>query len=230
MRILLAEDERRLAMALTHILQQEGFHVDTVGDGVAAADHALTGLYDIIVLDWMMPGRAGIDVVKDMRRAGITSSVIFLTAKDAVRHRIEGLDAGADDYLVKPFAKDELLARIRALSRRPDTLADDATVSAGRLTLNYRECTAAIGEATVALTPQETRLLEYLIRNLGLVVTKDQILAKVWAYDSDADHGSVELYVHYLRKKLAGHDTGVALATVRGVGYSLKVLTGDDRD
>ena len=221
MRILLVEDEKRLADALEQILKKQGYLVDVSGDGSVGQDMAETGIYDVIILDRMLPNIEGVDILKHLRANNIKTPVIFLTAKDAISSRIEGLNAGADDYLIKPFANDELLARVRALSRRFENLQMSDTICVASLCLDMRTCEAAIGDEKTKLTITEAQLLELLMRNHDLVLTKGQILDRIWGFDKDVELENVELYVFYLRKKIAFEKGGVVINTVRGVGYSL---------
>ena len=227
MRILLVEDELRLAEALEHILKKEGYAVDVATDGLVGRDMAETGIYDVIVLDRNLPSLEGVSVLKSLRKAHILTPVIFLTAKDSVSNRVEGLDAGADDYLVKPFSKDELLARVRALSRRPAIIETNDENRVASLSLNLKSCEVTVGEKVVKLTVTEAQLLGFLMRNKGQILTKEQILDKVWGFDTDIEIKNVELYVFYLRKKIDFDMAGVSLSTVRGVGYSLKEVNSN---
>jgi len=222
MRILLVEDEVRLNEALVCILNKQNYLTDSCTDGSEGLALALTGVYDVIILDRMLPGKEGVVILREIRAAGIVTPVIFLTAKDAVTDRIEGLDAGADDYLVKPFSKDELLARIRALGRRPAAALLPDTPGIGSLSVDCSQCLALTGQEQIKLTLKETHLLEMLIRNAGQVLSKEQILDRVWGFDSDVEPNSVELYIYYLRKKIDFKKCGMKLETIRGVGYSLR--------
>jgi len=222
LRILLVEDERRLAEALEHILKKEGYVVDVTWDGSEGQDMAETGIYDVIILDRNLPNIEGVEILKYLRKAHIVTPVIFLTAKDTVSNRVEGLDAGADDYLVKPFSKDELLARVRALSRRSENLQTDDEICIASLCLNARLCEVLVGTEKVKLTVTEAQLLELLMRNQGRVLTKEQILDRIWGFEKDVEVKNVELYVFYLRKKINFEKSGVVIQTVRGVGYCLK--------
>ncbi|MGL6198928.1 MAG: response regulator transcription factor [Lachnospiraceae bacterium] len=221
MRILLVEDEHRLADALEYVLKKENYLVDLARDGITAEEFGCTGLYDIIILDRMLPGRDGLKVLKSLRAKGIKSAVIFLTAKDSIDDRAEGLDAGADDYLVKPFSNKELLARIRALGRRPAAWNEDTMIGIGELKLDYKNYTVLLQDETIRLTAQESQLLEYLIRNKNQTLSKEQILNKIWGFNTEADINSVELYIYYLRKKLGKSGVGYELKTIRGAGYLL---------
>ncbi len=221
MRILLVEDEKRLADALEYIIKKNKYAVDVAYDGISAQDMADSGVYDLIVLDRMLPQKDGVEVLRAIRSKEIKTPVIFLTAKDSVENRIEGLDAGADDYLIKPFSTEELMARIRALSRRSESLFIGGKISIGTLDIDPVSLTVIYGDENVKLTVKEMQLLELLARNKNQVLTKEQIFERVWGFDSDADLGSVELYIHYLRKKIAREDSGVQIKTVRGIGYCL---------
>lgn len=218
MQLLLVEDEMRLSEALAHILKKKGYAVDTAADGETGLDMAATGIYDLLILDRMLPCRTGISLLTEFRRLGFDTPVLFLTAKDAPKDRVEGLDAGADDYLIKPFSTEELLARIRALSRRKSKeLAEDVITVAG-WSLNPLRSEVVINNQTIKLTIKESLLLELLMRNYGLVVSKDRILEKVWGYYAEIELANVDLYIHYLRKKL----NTPLIKTVRGIGYYLK--------
>lgn len=222
LRILLVEDELRLAEALEHILKKQGFFVDVTGDGIEAQDMAETGIYNVIILDRMLPNKEGVEILKALRIKNIVTPVIFLTAKDTISSRIEGLDAGADDYLVKPFSKDELLARVRALSRRSEKLQSNEEINVKELHLNIPLCEAKINNEKVKLTLTETKLLELLMRNQGQVLTKELILNKIWGFNNDIEIKNVELYIFYLRKKIDFEKCNVLLRTIRGVGYCLE--------
>lgn len=224
MRILLVEDEKRLASALEYILKKENYIVDTSGDGIEAEDMALTGIYDVIILDRMLPHKEGVEILKDIRREHVSSAVIFLTAKDSVVNKIEGLDAGADDYLVKPFAKEELLARIRALGRRKEKITDPNDLKIGSLIINLNQGIALDQGKEINLSKQEIQLLEYLVLNKGQTLSKEQIFDKVWGFTKEVELSNVELYIFYLRKKIDFKGNGLALRTIRGVGYCLEEI------
>ena len=220
MRILLVEDEPRLSEALTYILKKNNYGVDAAFDGETGQAMAESGAYDLMILDRMLPRKEGISLLKELRRQGIHLPVLLLTAKDSIEDRIEGLDAGADDYLVKPFSTDELLARLRALSRRPPNLLQDEALNISDLMLQPLHCQLTFQNTIIKLTHKESLLLELLMRNPGRVITKEQILDKVWGLDSDIESNNVEIYIHYLRKKLSS--SHVKIETVRGIGYCLK--------
>jgi DNA-binding response OmpR family regulator len=220
MRILLVEDEPRLSEALTYILKKNNYGVDAAFDGETGQAMAESGAYDLMILDRMLPRKEGISLLKELRRQGIHLPVLLLTAKDSIEDRIEGLDAGADDYLVKPFSTDELLARLRALSRRPPNLLQDEALNISDLMLQPLHCQLTLQNTIIKLTHKESLLLELLMRNPGRVITKEQILDKVWGLDSDIESNNVEIYIHYLRKKISS--SNVKIETVRGIGYCLK--------
>jgi len=224
LRILLVEDEKRLAEALAQILKNQGYIVDVAGDGAIGLDMAETDIYGVIILDRALPNIEGVEILKRLREKGISTPVIFLTAKDTVSNRVEGLDAGADDYLVKPFHKDELLARVRALSRRSENLQTSETLCVASLSLDMRLSEVSIGTDKIKLTITEAQLLELLMRNRGQVLSKEQILDRIWGFDKDVEIKNVELYIFYLRKKLPLENSGVVIHTVRGVGYCLKEI------
>jgi DNA-binding response OmpR family regulator len=224
LRILLVEDEIRLAEALEQILKRQGYLVDVTGDGADGQDMAETGIYDVIILDRMLPNIEGVNILMYLRAQGIKTPVIILTAKDAVSSRVEGLDAGADDYLIKPFSKDELLARIRALARRPNNLQTSDKVCVASLCLDTRSCEVSLGAESIKLTVTEAQLLELLMRNRGQVLSKEQILDRIWGFDKEIDIKNVELYIFYLRKKVNLKKGGVTIHTIRGIGYCLKEI------
>ena len=221
MRILLIEDEPRLSEALTYILKKNKYGVDTAFDGETGQAMAETEVYDLIILDRMLPRKEGVILLRELRNQGINTPVLLLTAKDSIQDRIEGLDAGADDYLVKPFSTDELLARLRALGRRRSNppIQDEQLTVAG-ITLKPLHCELTKENETIKLTLKESLLLELFMRHPGQVITKEQILARVWGLDSEVEANNVEIYVHYLRKKL--NSPKVKIETVRGIGYCLK--------
>jgi DNA-binding response OmpR family regulator len=221
MHILIVEDEQRLARLLKRVLQEQGHQVDLAFDGETGLELGQRIGFDLIVLDLMLPGRDGLDVCRSWRAAGVQTPVLMLTARDTVTDRVRGLDAGADDYLVKPFAMDELLARVRALGRRVAGTAETARLQVGDLTLDRVRHEIHYGDTPVHLSVKEFTLLECFMRHAGQVLSRDQILDYVWQYDFDGQSNVVDLYVHYLRKKLDRLGPSL-IHTVRGVGYVLR--------
>lgn len=218
MKLLLVEDESRLADALCHLFKKNGFVVDTAQDGETGIEMACTEAYDIIILDRMLPSKDGLSLLREFRSLGYETPVMFLTAKDSPEDRAEGLNAGADDYVVKPFFNVELLARIRALGRRRNKELQENVLTADDLVFDPQRNQVVKSDEVIHLTFKEAQLLELLIRNHGRVVTKERIVQKVWGYNAETDFTTVNLYVHNLRKKLDIPN----LKTVRGVGYYLQ--------
>jgi len=221
MQVLVVEDEPKMAALIKRVLVAERHVVDVAPDGVSAVALAESGPHDVIVLDRMLPDIDGITVLRLLRAKGIATPVLLLTALESVDDRVAGLDAGADDYLAKPFAFSELLARIRALGRRP-AMPADGRLAAGDLVLDELRHVAQVGDRSVDLSAREFALLGYFIRHAGQVVTRQQILDGVWGAEPDVYSNVVDLYVSYLRRKLGQLDRGTRLRTVRGVGYSLR--------
>lgn len=215
MKLLLVEDELKLVKALSYILKQNGYVVDVATDGETGLEMAVTGSYDLIILDRMLPSQDGLSIIKEYRNQGFHAPVIFMTAKDSPQDRVEGLDAGADDYLIKPFSTDELLARLRALARRKNKELVENTITVAGLTLDPLKCEVLKGTDVIQLSVKEALLLELLMRNHGQVITKELIFERVWGYYSETEFANIELYIHYLRKKL----NITCIKTVRGVGY-----------
>jgi DNA-binding response OmpR family regulator len=221
MYLLVVEDERRLAELVRRVLEEEGHTVDVAHDGEEGLQMALEGTHDVIVLDIMLPGINGLDVCKSLRANRVDTPVLLLTALDGVDDRVRGLDTGADDYLPKPFAFQELMARLRALSRRRVHPRDPQELSVDDLTLDLRRRRAQRDGRTIELSPKEFSLLEYFMRNEGHVVTRAQILDHLWGYDFATDSNLVDVYVAYLRRKVDKDTKNNLIRTVRGVGYAL---------
>ncbi|HYE10345.1 MAG TPA: response regulator transcription factor [Patescibacteria group bacterium] len=223
MRILLVEDELHLAEALTQILRKNNFTVDSVYDGESGLDNALSNIYDLIILDIMLPKMDGISILRNVRKEGIATPVILLTARGEVSDKVIGLDSGADDYLAKPFATEELLARIRALSRRKGEVLPDNTLKFGDIELNPAILKLSKGTRDVKLILKESELLELLILRKNAVASKELIIEKLWGFDAEVEHNHVEVYISFLRKKLAFLESEVIINTIRGIGYVLEV-------
>ncbi|MBQ1529340.1 MAG: response regulator transcription factor [Clostridia bacterium] len=221
MRLLFAEDERDLNRILTKKLTEEGYSVDSCYDGVEAMDYLTAIHYDGVILDVMMPKADGFAVLENMRKQGIDTPVLFLTARDAVSDRVHGLDLGASDYLVKPFSMEELMARVRALTRRSyDTLS--STLTAADLTMELRSHTVTRAGKTIELSAKEYALLSYLLHNKNLVLTREQIEDHIWNADYEGGTNVVDVYIRYLRKKVDDGFEPKLIHTVRGVGYVLR--------
>ena len=222
MRLLIVEDEVRLADTLRQLLNRQGYTADVYYDGVSGLDNATTGIYDLMVLDVMLPGMNGFQVVKKLREAGVTTAVLMLTAKSDVSDRIHGLDCGADYYLTKPFEPEELLACVRTLLRRSGgQLQESDTLTWGDLSLERTTFSLSCAERAVRLSRREYGLMELLMRNGNQVVTKEQMLVKVWGYDSQAEDNNVEVYISFLRRKLTHLHSAVKIKTLRMLGYCL---------
>lgn len=221
MKLLYAEDERSLSEAVVDVLEYHNYRVDAVYDGQEALDWAKTDSYDGIILDVMMPKKSGLEVLKALRSAGDRTPVLLLTAKAEVEDRIEGLDLGADDYLPKPFAMGELLARVRAMLRRRESFTPDL-LSLGNLRLDRQSFTLSAGSKQILLPKLEFRMMELFLLNRGIFLSTEDILVKVWGYDTDAEIGIVWVYISYLRKKLNALGADVIIRAKRGVGYTLE--------
>ncbi len=222
MHILVVEDERRLARLLQRVLEEQQHVVELAFDGETALDLASQGGFDLIIMDVMLPAKDGVSVTRDLRSADVGSPVLMLTARDAVDDRVRGLDAGADDYLVKPFAFDELLARVRALGRRRAEPLGTTQLRVGDLTLDLVRHEARRTGRLVELTAKEFALLEYLMRHAGQTVSRTQITDHVWRYDFDGETAIVDIYIHYLRNKIDRGFPSPLIHTIRGVGYVLR--------
>jgi len=221
LKVLLVEDEKLIANAVKQVLKKDNYLVDLAFDGQAGLDNALTGHYDVIVLDILLPKMDGITVLHELRLSHIATPVIILTAKGETKDKILGLDSGADDYLVKPFEIDELLARIRALSRRQPEINVDGHLPFGDSYLDPQRLIVSHDETQVKLTIKESQILELLIANSPLVVSKEIIIEKVWGYDTDTVDGNVETQVSLLRKKLRKIHSDTTVTAIRGTGYIL---------
>ncbi len=221
MRILIAEDDVRLLKSLVHILELNKFSVDGVDNGIDALEYASSGEYDALVLDIMMPGLDGIQVLRTLRNRSITTPALFLTARTEVSQRVEGLDAGADDYLPKPFSTEELLARIRAMLRRRDSFVPDL-LQFGSITLNRSTYELSVGSTTIALSGKEYQVLEVLMANPRIVITTEQLITKIWGWNTGVDTSVVWVHISNLRKKLSALQAPVRIRFIRGAGYVLE--------
>ena len=222
MRILIVEDEVRLAETLRQLMEDQRYQVDTVYDGADGVDYGLAGQYDLIILDVMLPKVDGFQVAQRLRAAHVSTPILMLTARDEVSDKISGLDCGADDYMTKPFDTGELMARVRALTRRQgEVLSDILTV--GDLSLDCTSRLLSAGDRSVRLGFKEFEVLRLLMVNNGAVVTKETLISKIWGLDSEAEDNNVEVYISFLRKKLGYLNSQVSISTVRKVGYFLDV-------
>lgn len=222
MKLLYAEDEPALSEAVVDYLTYHNYIVDAVYNGNDAYDYAISGDYDGIILDIMMPGRDGLDVLSALRKNGCTVPVLLLTAKTQVEDRIRGLDTGADDYLPKPFDMGELMARIRAMLRRREEFHPDV-ISFGDLTLRMQSGELCAGEKSISLPKQEYRLMEQLMRNHNIYLSTEDLLVKAWGYNTETDINSVWLYISYLRKRLSAIGSRVEIISKRNIGYKLEM-------
>lgn len=223
MRILLVEDEKRMAQALCEILRLEKYEVDHFGSGPEGLTAAMSDLYDIIILDVMLPGMNGYEIAKKARQHGIRTPILMLTAKAELDDKVTGLDSGADDYLTKPFITKELLARLRALARRSIHTAD-GTLTFGDISLNTGAFTLSCvtNGQSVRLSEKEYRILEYLIANNTQILTREQLAVKIWGYENESEYNNVEVYMTFTRKKLAFVGARTEIKAVRGLGYELR--------
>ncbi len=223
MQILVVEDEKRLSDALCHILREQKYMVDAVADGEEGYDYAKSGIYDCIVLDVMLPRKNGFEIASALRRDKVTTPILMLTARDAVPDKVKGLDAGADDYMTKPFSPEELLARIRVLSRRRgEVVLDEMTF--GDLVFTLSSCTLACRETqkTVRLNFKETEMLKLFLARPRVILSKEELITKVWGFDSDAGDNNVEAYISFLRKKFHFVGSVCEIVSMKKLGYKLE--------
>ena len=222
MRVLIVEDEIRLAATLQDLLELNGYTADVCHDGEAGLDNAMTAIYDVVILDVMLPKLDGFTVLRRLRASGSATPVLMLTARSEVADRVEGLDCGADYYLTKPFEPKELLACIRALTRRQPELRSTDLLEYGDLKLEKSSFALSCGERSVRLSRKEFDMMELLMLNREIVLTKENLLLKIWGYESDAEDNNVEVYISFLRKKLDHLHSLVRIKTIRMVGYCLE--------
>jgi len=227
MRILLVEDEIQLSEALGAILEKNKYTVDRVFDGEAGLDYILSDIYEVIILDIMLPKMNGLEVLKQARKEGIDTPVILLTAKGEISDKVTGLDCGADDYLPKPFYTEELLARIRSVSRRKGEVLSDNSLVFKDIILNIGTLELSCRDKSVKLTAKESGLLEVLINRSGMISNKDDIISKLWGFESEAEHNNVEVYVSFLRRKLSYLKSKVLIKAIRNMGYILEYKDGE---
>lgn len=223
MRLLLAEDEKELSKALCAILKHNNYSVDPVYNGQDALDYGLDENYDGIILDLMMPKKNGLEVLRELRAAGISTPVLILTAKAQLEDKILGLDTGADDYLTKPFATGELLARIRAMTRRKSEFTPNK-LTFGNLSLNRETFELSTDSGAIRLGNKEFQMIELMMDNPGRLISTEQFMERIWGYDTDAEINVVWVYISYLRKKLTSLGANVEIKATRGVGYSLEEI------
>ena len=224
MQILVVEDEKRLAEGLAHILKEQKYMVDIAYDGRDGLDLAISGIYDIIILDIMLPKMNGYEVAASLRKEKVATPILMLTAKDQISDKVKGLDAGADDYMTKPFSPEELLARVRALTRRQGEVVIDE-VEFHDIKLNLSTCDLSCNGKSVHLNFKEFEIMKILMQNPLIVTTKEELIVKVWGYDSNAVDNNVEVYISFLRKKLDFISSKIEIASLRKIGYRLEVKT-----
>lgn len=228
MRILLCEDERELSDALSAILKHNNYSVDQVYDGLEALDYLEADNYDVVILDIMMPKLDGVEVLRRLRTGGSDIPVIMLTAKSQIEDKILGLDSGADDYLTKPFDSSELVARLRAITRRVST-ALNSVLTLGNTRLDTASFVLSTEKAEITITNKEFQMMEYFMLNSGNIISADSFMEKIWGYDSDTEINVVWVYISYLRKKLSSLDSNLKIKVSRNIGYSL-VVDGDGKE
>lgn len=227
MRLLLIEDDKELCDAVAVHIKKEGYELDICNDGSDALYYITNVNHDVIILDRMLPGLDGLTLLEKSRSQGITTPVIIITAMNGINDRIDGLDTGADDYLVKPFAVEELLARIRALLRRPRKLENPDELMYGDISYNISSNTVTKKEHTVTLSKREGALLEYFLINKGQVLSREQILCRVWGMDNFVEGGNIDNYIFLLRRRLKALHTGVSIKTIHGIGYQMEYSAND---
>lgn len=222
-RVLLAEDDTKLGKLTKYMLEQNKISAEWIQRGDEIYDFAMyNDEYDVLILDWMLPGESGVEACRKLRKAGYQKAVLLLTARDSIEDRVTGLDAGADDYLVKPFEFAELMARLRALGRRSSQKLQQDTTEVGRLTLDRISKQLKKGEQDVQLSPREFQIFDLLVQNIGIVVPRDIILDRIWGLETEVSSNNIDSYVKLIRKKLEQADGGVQINTIRGVGYKLE--------
>lgn len=223
MKVLLAEDDEKLGKLIEYMLIQNNIKVDWVKNGSEVYEYAIYGDYDVLILDWMMPGETGIDACMRLRQNNYEKAILMLTAKDTVDDRVTGLDAGADDYLVKPFEFSELMARLRALNRRSTQKILQDVIAIGTFRLNRTAKVLMNGENKVQLSPREFQIFDLLAQNVGIVVPREVLLDRIWGLETEVSSNNIDSYMKILRKKIEASGSANCIKTVRGVGYKLEV-------
>lgn len=221
MNILLIEDERPLSEVLVALFKQQKYSIDAVYDGPTGEAYALSGIYDVIILDIMLPGKSGLDVLRALRKEKISAPILLLTAKSEIEDKIAGLDLGADDYLTKPFATGELLARVRAMARRKDHFTGDE-IACYATVLNKNTFELSHRGNAIKLGVKEYQILEMLMHNSGRIIPKERFIEKIWGFDSDTEYNAIEVYISFVRKKLLAIGADMQVRAVRGIGYTLE--------
>ena len=222
MRILLAEDDKKLGNIIQYMLEQNKFSVEWIQNGSDIYEYAKYSDYDVLVLDWMMPGESGVEACRRLRESGYEKAILMLTARDTLEDRVTGLDAGADDYLAKPFEFAEMLARIRALGRRSNQKIQQEVVDIGEFSLNRTTKVLKKNDQVIQLSPREFQIFDLLAQNLGVVVPRDIILDRIWGLERDITSNNIDSYMKILRKKLQEVNGNISIKTVRGIGYRLE--------
>ncbi|MBS5936774.1 response regulator transcription factor [Clostridium sp.] len=222
MKLLLVEDEKELSEALVEILSKNKYVVDAVYDGEDGLNYALTDIYDVIVLDIMIPKLNGLSVLKELRKKEITTPIIMLTAKSQIEDRVQGLDLGADDYLTKPFAAEELFARLRSITRRKGNVINDNYLSYGDVRLDLNTYDLEVKGESIRLTLKEFEIIKYFMERPKVVVSKDDLITKLWGFDAEIEYNNIEVYISFIRKKLQHLNSRVNIVTIRGVGYRME--------
>jgi DNA-binding response OmpR family regulator len=226
MRILIVEDERLLADALSEILQSEKYMLDTVYDGLDGYNYARSGIYDCIILDCMLPKLDGLEIIKRLRAEKVETPILLLTAKDSIKDKVNGLDAGADDYMTKPFSTEELLARLRTLTRRRgEIILSELSFSDTVLCLDTSELRSNETGKSIRLSFKEIEIIKIFLSSPGIIISKEDIIVKVWGYDSDATDNNVEAYISFLRKKLSFINSKCQICSIKKLGYKLEATT-----
>lgn len=226
MKILLVEDEKRMSEALSEILKQEKYDVDVCYDGISGIDSAISGIYDIVVLDIMLPKMNGFDIAREIRKRKIKVPILMLTAKNNIDDKVKGLDSGADDYLTKPFEIKELLARLRALQRRNNisNIDESGNLVIEDLILNQNNSmlSSTISNLEVRLSEKEFYIIEYFMSNYGQILTREQVTVKIWGHDNETEYNNLEVYISFTRRKLQFLESSMEIKAVRGIGYELR--------